>query len=317
MLIAAQIIGGLLLLVGGGEALVRGAVSLAKTLSIPTIVIGLTVVSFGTSAPELVVSIHASLTGHPDIAIGNVLGSNIANILLVLGPTAIIYPIVCKPELIRRELLLMLIVSAVLVVFCLDGEIQRYEGILFLIVLVLYYYDLYRNAKDPGDPELEHEIDEEIDANLPLLKALPLSLAAVAMLVLGADLLVEGASEFARILGISEGVIALTVIALGTSAPELVTSIVAAYHKHNDIAIGNVIGSNLFNMFGVIGVAATILPIPVSEQFRNFDIWVMMLVALILLPVMRTGFKIDRMEGGLFLLAYVGYTYYQYHSLIG
>lgn len=316
MIIALQIIAGLALLVLGGEALVRGAVSIAKRLDIPTIVIGLTIVSFGTSAPELVVSTLAAMSGHPDIAIGNVLGSNIANILLVLGPTAIVCPILVKPDVIKRELILVLIVSALFVVFALDGSISQLEGGLFLVILCLYYFDLYRNVTRGGDAELQAEIEEEVSISLPLIKALPLTVAAGVALVFGADILVDGASELARLMGISEGVIALTVIAIGTSAPELVTSLVAAWHKHSDIAVGNVIGSNLFNILGVIGVTASIQPISVAQKFLDFDFWFMLGVAAVLVPVMRSGYKISRREGVILLLAYVAYTAYQYMGTV-
>ncbi|MBN67341.1 MAG: sodium:calcium antiporter [Rickettsiales bacterium] len=312
MLIALQIIGGLLMLVAGGEALVRGAVSIARALGIPIIVIGLTIVSLGTSAPEMVISVHASLSGHPDIALGNVIGSNIANVLLVLGATALIYPVTVEPDMIRRDGMLMVLVTVLLVIFMATGVLTRLEGGIFLAVMAGYLFYLWRTVRSGKNKELVEELKEETDVHYPTWLACVMLAAGLGLLMLGADILVGGASDFARILGVTEGVIGLTIVAVGTSAPELVTCVVAAYRRHSDIAIGNVVGSNLFNIFAVLGVASVIAPIPVSPQFWEVDIWIAVAVSLILLPIMLTGKTVSRLEGGLLLAGYIAYTLYQY-----
>lgn len=312
MLIALQIIVGLLMLVAGGEALVRGAVSIAKRAGIPVIIIGLTIVSLGTSAPEMVISILATLGGHPDIALGNVIGSNIANILLVLGVTALVYPVATNPDVTKRDGILMMLVSVILLMFMFEGEVGRVDGIIFLIIMTGYLVNMFMRARNQNDPEIIEEFEEETSFNYSLPLSLVLVAAGIGLLVIGADILVSGASDFARILGVSEGVIGATIVAVGTSAPELVTCVVAAYRKHSDIAVGNVVGSNLFNILAVLGVAAVTNPISVSEQFLDVDIWVMLVASTLLIPLMMSGKRISRTEGGVMFVWYALYIGYQY-----
>ncbi len=317
MLIALQIIGGLLMLVAGGEALVRGAVSLANKIGIPVIIIGLTIVSLGTSAPEMVVSILATMDGHPDIALGNVIGSNIANILLVLGVTALVYPVVTNPDVTKRDGMLMVLVSVIMLIFMSDYEVQRYEGAILLGVMVAYLTSMFLRARKDNAPEVLEEFEEETSFNYMMPIALLLLVAGFALLIYGADILVRGASEFARTLGVSEAVIASTIVAIGTSAPELVTCVVAAYRKHSDIAVGNVVGSNFFNIAAVLGVAAATTPVTVNPVFLQADIWIMLAASTLLIPLMMSGKKISRTEGGLMFSWYLFYIGYQYTIAAG
>lgn len=309
---ALQIIGGLLMLVAGGEGLVRGSVSVAKKLGIPVIIIGLTIVSLGTSAPEMFISILATLEGHPDIALGNVIGSNIANILLVLSITALIYPVATNPEVTKRDGMLMVLVSVIMLVFMTDYVITRYEGILLLTITVLYLFDIFRRARRGSDPEVLQEFEEETEFDYPTWLSILLLFGGIGLLVAGADSLVDGASDLAKMLGVSEGVIGATIVAVGTSAPELVTCCVAAYRRHSDIAVGNVVGSNLFNIAAVLGVAATTAPMAVNPQFMEVDIWIMLVASTLLLPLMMSGKRISRVEGGVMLFWYLMYIVYQY-----
>lgn len=312
MLIALQIIGGLLMLLAGGEALVRGAVSIAKKAGVPVIIIGLTIVSLGTSAPEMVISIIATMEGHPDIALGNIIGSNIANILLVLGVTALVYPVATNPEVTKRDGILMVLVSVLLLVFMGDGEISRLEGIIFLAVMTGYLMDMLRRARKGTDPEIVEEFEEETSFDYSLPLALLLLAGGFALLIAGADILVGGASNVARLLGVSEAIIGSTIVAIGTSAPELVTCVVAAYRKHSDIAVGNVVGSNFFNIVAVAGVASTTSPMNVNPQFLDVDIWVMLVSSTLLIPLMLSGKKVSRAEGGVMFFWFILYIGYQY-----
>lgn len=312
MLIAAQIIVGLLLLVAGGEFLVKGAVALAKRFGIPTIIVGLTVVSLGTSAPEMVVSIMATLRGAPDIALGNVIGSNIANVLLVLGMTAIVYPVVADPKTAKTDGVFMVLISIILLLMMQGGVIGRIEGGLLVTIMVIYLLHLRSMVKRGDGADIIEELEEETAYEAPLWKAALLTVGGIALLVVGAEILVGGASELARLLGVSEAVIGLTIIAMGTSAPELMTCVVAAYRKHSDIALGNIIGSNIFNILAVLGVASFIHPIDVNPMLLDVDVWVMLAASVILVPMMLTDRKISRFEGSLFLGCYIGYIIYQY-----
>ena len=317
MLIALQIIGGLLLLVAGGEALVRGAVSIANKMGVPVIMIGLTIVSLGTSAPEMVISILATLEGHPDIALGNVIGSNIANILLVLAVTALVYPVATDPEVTKRDGILMVLVSVLLLIFMMGGSITRIEGGIFLVILVAYLAQMFVRAKKQNAPEILEEFEEETSFQYAWPLALLLLSGGLAALIGGANILVTGASDFARIFGVSEAVIGSTIVAVGTSAPELVTCVIAAYRKHSDIAVGNVVGSNLFNIVAILGVATVIMPMAVNPQFLKADIWIMLVSSTLLIPLMLSGKRISRAEGAVMLVWYLLYIGYQYTIAAG
>jgi cation:H+ antiporter len=308
-------IGGLACLVIGAEALVRGASKLALSLGISPLVVGLTVVAFGTSSPEIAVSVGAALDGRTDIAVGNVVGSNIFNVLLILGLSALITPLLVNAQVIRQEVPIMIGASLLLAAFSLDGRIGMLDAAALLGLLVAYTVFLIVQSRRETQATKD-EYSAEVDRRSGWDSKLPMQLLLIALglglLVLGSDWLVTAAVAFAKALGVSDVVIGLTIVAAGTSMPEVATSIMAAIRKERDIAIGNVIGSNTFNILGCVGitgiVAASGLPIPASVL--NFDLWVMLAVAFACLPVFMTGREIARWEGAVFLLYYVAYTAY-------
>ncbi|HAF55176.1 MAG TPA: sodium:calcium antiporter [Thauera sp.] len=303
---------GLVVLVIGADVLVRGASRLAVSFGVSPLVVGLTVVAFGTSAPEMAVSVGSALSGSPDLAIGNVVGSNIANILLILGISALITPLLVDEQIIRQEIPIMIGASALLVVMALDGNIGLLESIALFVLVIAYTVFLVvqsRRASKNVQDEFETEIptsnwDRHWSVQLALIGV------GLAMLVVGADWLVDSAVAFARAFGVSDLVIGLTVVAVGTSMPEIATSIVAAIRGQRDIAVGNVVGSNVFNILAVLGLTGIVsgAGLPVSEAARNFDLWVMLAVAFACLPIMITGREIARWEGGVFLAYYAVYT---------
>ncbi len=303
---------GLVTLVIGAEGLVRGASRLAVSFGVSPLVVGLTVVAFGTSAPEMAVSVGAALNGNPDLAIGNVVGSNIANVLLILGISAIIAPLLVAEQIIRQEIPIMIGASALLVVMALDGVLGRFEAAVLFGLVVAYTVFLVvqsRRASKAVQDEFGTEIpDSAWDRHWSV--QLLLVAAGLAMLVAGAGWLVDAAVAFARAFGVSDLVIGLTIVAVGTSMPEIATSIVAAMRGQRDIAVGNVVGSNVFNIFAVLGVTGMVSAggLPVSETARNFDLWVMLAVAFACLPILITGREIARWEGWLFLGYYAAYT---------
>jgi cation:H+ antiporter len=301
---------GLGILLVGGELTLRGAIGLAKLLGVSAAMIGLTVVAFGTSAPELVVSLEATLDGSPDIAIGNVIGSNIANILLVLGVGALIAPLICDPGAVRRDGTAMMASMVLLVVLGLTGVINAWQGALMIVALIGFITWSYRVDRRNGTAVAElHAREVEETTGVPTatwLVLLYLVLGLVA-LVGGAKLLVDGAIGVARAAGISESVIALSLVAVGTSLPELAATAVAACRRHTDVAVGNVLGSNLFNVMLILGTASMVAPMPIAEEFVRVDLWVMLGAGIVLLPVMITGWKISRNEGILLLMLYVAY----------
>ncbi|NJL95496.1 MAG: calcium/sodium antiporter [Anaerolineae bacterium] len=277
---------GLVALVVGASWLVKGAARIAQAFGVSPLVIGLTVVAFGTSAPELVVSVSAALRDASDIAVGNVVGSNIFNIAVVLGVSALLYPVRVDSVVLRRDIPLMIGVSVALWLVILDGELSRLEGMLFVAGLFIYTAWLLR-ASGPGDP-LADSSASEVGALLATRSNLSLEFGRAALgvggLVLGANLMIEGAVGIARGFGVSELVIGLTLVAGGTSLPELATSAVAALRKESDIAVGNVVGSNLFNILWILGLSSVIRPIAVAENVVNIDALVMIAVALLLVP---------------------------------
>jgi cation:H+ antiporter len=304
------LLAGLVLLLAGGELLVRGAVAVAERFRVSPLVIGLTLVGFGTSTPELVASLGAALSGAPGLAMGNVVGSNIANILLVLGIGAAIQPFATQPAAFRRDGPVLLGASLLLALVCLTGIIGRLLGGLFLVLLLAYTMATYLAERHDRDPAAAlHEAEAKRVAPVPrsLPLALGATLAGLAGVVIGAHLLVEGAIELARRLGVSDAVIGLTVVAVGTSLPELATTVVAAMRRHGDVAFGNIVGSNLFNIFGILGVTALVRPLAVPLSIARFDVWVMLAVAIVGVGFAVTGWRVNRIEGGLLLLAYVVY----------
>ena len=294
--------------------MVRGAVSLAKRLDVPPLVIAITVVAFGTSVPELIVSLDAALAGAPAIAIGNVVGSNIANILLVLGLPAIIVPIVIEGVPAQRNTLYMVVGSLIFLGVAWGGEVVRWEGILLFLLLLAFLFVSYWQARRDEAAQVTYQEEVEqfgADSRSPMLLA-GFIVGGLAGLVIGAQLLVEGAVEIATSFGVSEAVIGLTLVAFGTSLPELVTSIVAIARKHGDVAIGNVLGSNLFNIFGVLGITAIVIDIPVPNQVLSFDIWIMLAAAVLLVPFALRWISMSRPVGFVLFVAYLAYVWVQF-----
>lgn len=307
---------GLALLVAGAELLVRGASRLALRFGISPLVIGLTVVAFGTSAPELAVSVQAGLAGQSGLAIGNIVGSNIFNVLLVLGVSAVITPLVVSQQLVRLDVPLMIGAALLLWVLALDGHIGLLDGLLLVAGIVAYTVFAIRLGRQEGEEVTAEYAQQFGDGHRPWLGRLPVQVALIvaglALLVLGAHWLVTGAVSIARSIGISEVVIGLTIVAAGTSLPELATSLMAALRGERDIAVGNVIGSCLFNLLSIAGITALVTPggLEVAASLLRFDIPVMVAVALASLPIFATGHLIARWEGLLFLGYYVAYVAY-------
>lgn len=297
---------GVVFLYVGGEFLVRSAVRLAARLGVSSLVIGLTVVAFGTSAPELAATLVSAFEGVPDIAIGNVVGSNVANVGLILGLTAAIYPLAATRRFLRREIPATVLVSALLFPIMAGGEIARWEGFLLLALLAGYLAYLFRSDEPPGLEEVEEHgatVGEE-----PVWRMIAGVAIGVALLVIGARLLVTGAVDIASALGVPERVVGLTLVAFGTSLPELASSLVAAVRREADLILGNVIGSNIFNILAVLGATAAIRPIPVELRAAWPDIVVMLGFSLVLLPLMRFGFRLGRRRGAILVLAYAAYV---------
>ena len=311
-----QLAGGLVLLLGGGEALVRGSVAVATRLGISPLVIGLTLVGLGTSAPELVACIEAALIGAPGIAVGNIVGSNIANILLILGISALLLPVATTKEAFRRDGAVLMATTLVFVaVTVLAGAIGRPTGLAFLGALAAYILWTYWSelrAPDAAAERYAEEAEEVTPKRLPLRAALPIALVGIGAVVWGADLLVRGAIAIARDFGLSEAVIGLTLVAIGTSLPELATSVVAAWRRHTDVAFGNVVGSNIFNVLGIAGATAVVTPIGVPAEIIRLDIWVMLATVIVLAVFAVTGWRVSRREGAVLLIAYAGYLYVQF-----
>ncbi len=308
------IIGGLATLVVGGELLVRGASRIAALAGVSPLVIGLTVVAFGTSSPELAVSLKASLGGQTDIAIGNVVGSNIFNVLFILGLSALVTPLVVSSQLIRVDVPIMILVSVALLVLGLDGRIGRIDGIGLFLGLICYVgWSLRQSRKEAAAVQRESEqgsteTPKGISAQMVL--QIGLILVGLLLLTLGARWLVHGSVTIAQVLGMSELLIGLTIIAAGTSLPEVAASILASIKGERDIAVGNVVGSNIFNIMCVLGLSAAVAPngIEVSPTALHLDIPVMIAVSVACLPIFFTGHVIARWEGGLFFAYYCMYT---------
>jgi cation:H+ antiporter len=310
-MIYLELSAGLALLLVCGDLFVRGAVGVAERLKVSPLVIGLTLVGFGTSLPELVASLEAARLGSPGIAIGNVVGSNIANVLLILGLSALIVPIAVGAGTFRLNgpVLVGASLLAVLVFFL--GEVGRGWGLFFVVLLLAYTLTAYwRGRRGLGDDAMNHlasEVEDLPPRRAPLAMYLALTLLGLVGIVVGANLLVEGAVALARRVGISETVIGLTIVAVGTSLPELATSVAAALRRHGDVALGNVIGSNIFNLLGILGVTALYRPIAVPDEILHLDSWVMLAATALLILFSMTRAKIERWEGGVLLCGYLAY----------
>lgn len=316
VMVVVYLVLGLVLLVAGADLLVRGASRLALRFGISPLLIGLTVVAFGTSAPELAVSVQAGLAGQSGIAVGNIVGSNIFNVLMVLGVSALITPLVVSQQLIRVDVPLVIGASVLFLIMAFDGRIGLFDGLLLTGGIVAYIvFSIRQGRKESAAVQAEYAQDFGGEASR-LLGQLPVQIGLIvgglALLVLGATWLVDSAVSIARILGVSEVIIGLTIVAAGTSLPELATSVVAAMRGERDIAVGNVIGSGLFNIFAIGGIAAIVTPggLEVAPALIRFDIPVMVAVALACLPIFATGHCIARWEGALFVGYYLAYVAY-------
>ncbi len=365
VLAVACTLGGLVLLAGGGELLLRGAVVVALRSGLSPLLIGLTIVAFATSAPELLVTVAAGLNGTTDIGVGNVVGSNIANVLLILGAAALIRPIETPPGPVMRDTVAMITATAVFIIFAFAGTFSALHGLIMLLLLTLYIAHSYRQEKrassslgsgatgrgvgdgggdgsgdGTGDPASEDTAgyDPALSPGSPAgpavaeiaaagggaatggsvardesgRRAIIFLIIGLIALGIGSELLVMGASTIARAFGISEAVIGLTLVAFGTSLPELATAVIAALRGHSEFTLGNVLGSNIFNILLILGCLALIVPFQVSAELLNFDIWIMAAVGLLVIPVMVTGRRVSRVEGAIFIAVYVAYIVYQF-----
>lgn len=336
-MIALKLIVGLVVLLGGAELFVRGASALARALGISALVIGLTVVAFGTSAPEMAVGVRAAIGDQAGIVLGNVIGSNICNVLLILGLSALIVPLSVSSQLVRLDVPVMIGVSVLVWVFAADGALLRWEGAVLVVAVVMYTALLIRIGKVKPEAGVERRGDGEtgrrgevkgegdsphftgdasrtgqvVPSEMGTVPALGLVVAGLGLLVAGGQLFVSGAVEMAVRLGVSERVIGLTIVALGTSLPEVATSIVAAIRGERDIAVGNVVGSNIMNLLAILGVSTVIAgDVAVDAATARFDVPVMVAVAVVCLPIFFTGGRVSRGEGGLLLFYYVSYIVY-------
>ena len=309
---------GVVFLYFGAHWLVRGSVALALRMGIPPVIVGLTIVAFGTSSPELLVSFNAGRMGNAEIALGNVIGSNIANIALILGAAALIRPIAMNIRAVRIDIVIMLVVSAAFTLLVLDRDLDRLDGALFLAGIAGYItfkvLQALRKIREGDAAEIDHEAEEKLGpdaAEIPLAKSLLLIAAGIVILAAGSELFIRGAVTIARLLGVSNVVIGLTVVAFGTSLPELATSVVAAAKGEGDVSLGNVVGSNIFNILFILGATALFFPIGTGDV-SLVDLIVMLATSVLVIPIALIGRRVSRPEA-LFLLAiYSGYIYHLY-----
>jgi cation:H+ antiporter len=313
---------GFFLLWGGGELLVRGAISIARRFHLSQLLIGVSVVAFGTSAPELVFSVKATYFGATGLAVGNVVGSNIANLLLVLGVAAFLMPIACDPRALLRDVGALVGATLLFSGIALGGEIGPFAGAVFIFLLVGYLVFSYRWERRTGGPARQlHELEAEERSPTAhsFTVAVPMLLGGLLGLTFGSDFLVQGALGIAESFQVPQEVIGITMIAVGTSLPEIAASAVAAFHRHTEVALGNVVGSNIFNLMGVIGAAALVRPLPIPEGILGFDLWVMLAVTALFLPLVFRPLafpnaRVGRIEATVLLLLYCGYIAMQFVS---
>ncbi|MFI8750074.1 calcium/sodium antiporter [Vreelandella lionensis] len=310
MLYGLSLLAGIVLLFLGGESLIRGAVAGAKRMGVSPLLTGLVVVGFGTSAPELVVSVDAAIREQPDIAVGNIVGSNIGNILLILGLCAVICPMNVHPLALRRDGVVVVAASLLFIVLAWSGALGRWEAALLLAMLTAYLMWAYWTERNQSLPEAQmHSAEAEELSAIPsstamIIVALVLGLI---MLIGGSQLLLYGAIGLAQSIGISEAVIGLTIVAVGTSLPEMAVSVIAALRRHADVAVGNILGSNIFNVLGILGISAFLQPLPIAARVSQFDQWIMLGSASILLLFLYTGMRLSRWEGAALLGGYAAY----------
>ena len=308
------IVAGLVLLIFGGDYLVKGASGIALKLDVPAMLVGMTVVALGTSSPELVVSLRAALDGKPDISVGNVVGSNISNVALILGVTTLIFPLTIQKQSLKVDWSVMMAASLLFVLFAMDGLLSRYEGGLFVFLLALFIVvSFFIARKNKGASVAIEEVSAK-DTSRPWWTLIFFVLLGTAGLIFGAKWFLEGAESIARNLGVSDRVIAITLVAFGTSVPELSASIVAAFKKEQDISLGNIIGSNLFNLFAILGITSLVKPINVSEEILSNDLYWMLGTSFIILPLGLLGYRLNRIDGFIFLTCYVVFVYFLFAS---
>lgn len=304
--------GGLVLLALGGELLVRGSVGLAARLGISPLLAGLVIVGFGTSMPELATSVQAALGGAPGIALGNVIGSNIANMLLILGVSAMIAPVAVNPASFKRDSIAMGAATLLCTGAVMLGVIGALPGVMLVAALAGYLWWAYKSESAAHDAEaLRHEAgaeDRPVPPDTGVVVLGGMILAGLVSAIFGAGLLVDGAVVLAAAAGVSQSVIGLTVVAFGTSLPELIACVIAVIRKHGDVALGNVVGSNIYNLCGILGLTAVIHPIAVPAEIARFDIWVLIGVTTLLIMQLRSGWRLSRIEGALLVALYGGYT---------
>ena len=317
MMTIVLLIAGLVLLVVGAEFLVKGASKLAAAFGVSPLIIGLTIVAFGTSAPEMAVSVGSAYAGQADLALGNVVGSNIFNILLILGLSAAVAPLVVDQQLVRLDVPLMIGASLLVLAFGLDGKISRIDGVILFAGIIAYTVFLIVQSRKETNAAVQAEYEQEYadqdsDGSVHYFRDGAYILGGLTLLVLGSNWLVESAITIAQYFGVSELIIGLTIVAAGTSLPELATSVIASLRGERDIAVGNVVGSNLFNLLSVLGFSSIVSPsgIAVPDAAISFDIPVMIGVAISCLPIFFTGYLISRWNGALFLFYYLAYTLY-------
>ncbi len=315
LMIAILILGGLVLLYFGADWLVKGAVTISLKFGLSPLIVGLTVVALGTSLPEALVSIQATLDNQGGIALGNVIGSNILNIALILGLSSLLQPLKVDSHLVKADVPILVGASFLLIVLLEDFHISRMEGALLLLGIVFYVTGNIMTVKrtSPAEDQIEGmEVPEDPSKNL--LRDIGFLILGLIALALGSNFLVEGSVDLARIWGLSEALIGLTIVSIGTGTPELATALMAAYRKTADIAIGNAVGSNIFNIFFVVGLAGLIAPIN-GTQINPSDLYVMFGLTFLLLPTVWTGMVLDRKEGFLFVAIYVAYIYYLWTTI--
>ncbi len=302
---------GVVLLTVGGEALIRGSLAAARRIGVSPLLSGLVIVGFGTSAPELVVSVNAAISERPDIAIGNVVGSNIGNILLILGICALITPLAVNPLALRRDAVTVVAASILFVVLVGGIALGRADAAVLLMALVAYLVWAYWSERFHAAPSAElHKAEAEEISAVPrsMLWIVVAVVLGLLLLIGGSQVLLMGAVRIAEHFGVSEAVIGLTLVAVGTSLPELSISVIAAIRRHADVAVGNILGSNIFNLLGILGVSALLQPLPVSARILQFDQWIMLGTSLLLLLFLYTGHRLSRLEGGILLAGYGFYV---------
>ncbi|GAB2800409.1 calcium/sodium antiporter [Halomonas shantousis] len=312
MLYAISLIIGIALLTLGGEALIRGAIAAARRFGVSPLLTGLVIVGFGTSSPELVVSVDAAINSQPDIAVGNIVGSNIGNILLILGLSALITPMTVQPLALRRDGLVVVLATFLFLLLSWGGALGRIDAILFLSGLAAYLLWAYWSESRQQAPAGEVYAEEDKEISTVPRNWLTIGAAIVIGLILligGSRLLLYGAIGIAQAVGVPETVIGLTLVAVGTSLPELAVSVIAAFRHHADVAVGNILGSNIFNVLGILGISALLQPLPIAARIQNFDQWVMLGAAVVLMLFLYTGLRLSRREGGILLASYTIYVW--------